>query len=318
MEQRARADPRLEDPHARGDVGLHQDGGQILGVDDLRPAGHLQHHLGQGRPHDEEPSAGAAEHGRPLVGADQVVVGHDADVGVERGVGAQREQVPPLLGVDQEHLLAGPQEAAVLGGRRRPVRPRVARAGVHRGQEPVLDDGSDGPRLDEQALPGQQLRAVDDVLAPPGADEHPQRGADDEPGGVPSGHAPAERPDLEVAEDGLHRLRSGGLRRSSSGGGPCAGRSGTRRPRHHDDAETDGERLGLGASTSSETPPVTSRSLASIWSRVIFSLGRAHACSLSDFGCGRLAPAHGPDGHGGDADDHDGADRRRGSTRGCP
>ena len=60
--QRPRAHPGLEDPHAGADVGGEQDGPEVLRVDDLGPAGHLEHDVGQGRPHDEEaPSRG----GRP-------------------------------------------------------------------------------------------------------------------------------------------------------------------------------------------------------------------------------------------------------------
>ena len=58
------------------DVGRHEDGAQILGVDDLGARGHLQHHVAQGRSQDEERAPGRAGDGAALAGADEVVVRH--------------------------------------------------------------------------------------------------------------------------------------------------------------------------------------------------------------------------------------------------
>jgi len=66
----------------------------------------------------------------------------------------------------------------------------------------------------------------------------------------------------------------------------------------------------LTPSTSSETPPVTSRSLASIWSRVIFCSAVLMPAPCRTWVRG-LAPAHGLDGDGGDADHQNGTDHVR-------
>ena len=113
--QRTRSHPGLEHPHAGADVGLDQDGAEILRVDDLGAPGHLQHRVGQGGPHDHEPPTGTAEDGGALRSSDEVVMGHDAHVGVERRSGAQVDQVPPLLRVDEQHPLAIPEDAPILG-----------------------------------------------------------------------------------------------------------------------------------------------------------------------------------------------------------
>ncbi len=61
-------------------------------------------------------AAGAPEDGRSLGNADQVVVGDDAGVGVERGTDPERDQVAPLLRVHEQHPLARPKQAPVLHG----------------------------------------------------------------------------------------------------------------------------------------------------------------------------------------------------------
>ena len=76
-------------------------------------------------------------------------MGHDADVGVEAGIGAQRQQVTTLLGVDEQHLLPGAQQALVVGSR--------SPLGVHGAQEFVLDDEPDGLELITRRSPGFSL-----------------------------------------------------------------------------------------------------------------------------------------------------------------
>ena len=60
---------------------------EVLGVDDLRAARHLQHHVAQRRSQHEEGAPGRAGDGASLAAADQVVVRDDAGMGVERGAG---------------------------------------------------------------------------------------------------------------------------------------------------------------------------------------------------------------------------------------
>ena len=69
--QRTRTHPGLEDPHPGGDVGLDEDGPEVLGIDHLRAPGHLEHGVGEGGPHGQEPPTGAAEDCAPLLDADQ-------------------------------------------------------------------------------------------------------------------------------------------------------------------------------------------------------------------------------------------------------
>ena len=45
-----------------------------------------------------------------------MVVVDDAHVGVERGAGLEGDQVAPVLGVEKEHPLAGPEDAPILVG----------------------------------------------------------------------------------------------------------------------------------------------------------------------------------------------------------
>ncbi len=76
-------------------------------------------------------------------------MGDDADMGVEPGVGAQCEQVPSLLGVDEQDLLALAQQALVdLPGS--PV-------GVNGGQGFGLDDEPGGLELITRRSPGFSL-----------------------------------------------------------------------------------------------------------------------------------------------------------------
>ena len=81
--QRAGADARLEHPGAREDVGEHQDRAEVLRVDDLRAAGHLQHEVRQRRPQRRVGRALRRPHRRALGLADELVVGDEAGVGVE-------------------------------------------------------------------------------------------------------------------------------------------------------------------------------------------------------------------------------------------
>jgi hypothetical protein len=74
-------------------------------------------------------------------------VGDDADMGVECGVGPQRQQVAALLGVDEQDLLPRPQEALVGRGR--------SPDGVRGAQDFGLDVGSEEPELITRRSPGR-------------------------------------------------------------------------------------------------------------------------------------------------------------------
>ena len=105
--ERARADARLEDARAGEDVGEHEDRADVLRVDHLRAARHLEHVLGERRPHRDEARAARRAHGRAVGAADEVVVGDDAGVRVELAAGLERHEVPALLVVDEQHPVAG-------------------------------------------------------------------------------------------------------------------------------------------------------------------------------------------------------------------
>ena len=87
------------------DVGHHQDRPDVLGVDDLGAAGHLQDEVAQRRTQDRVGGAAGRAQCRPLAGADDLVVGDVAGVGVELLAGLQRDEVAALLGVEQQDQL---------------------------------------------------------------------------------------------------------------------------------------------------------------------------------------------------------------------
>ncbi len=103
--QGARTDPGLEDALARSDVGRDQDGAEILRVDHLGPARHLEHDVAQRGPQHQEGTPGRTIDGAALVDADDVVVGQYARMGMEGGPGDQRQEVAAVLGIDEEDTL---------------------------------------------------------------------------------------------------------------------------------------------------------------------------------------------------------------------
>ena len=121
------------------DVGEHQDRPEVLRIDDLRAARHLEDVLGERRPHrDEARALGAADRDAFVVADDRVVL-DDAGVGVELRAGGERDEVAPLLVVDEEHAVAGgerPVHGAGSGspsiGRRRPVARACSRQNAQR------------------------------------------------------------------------------------------------------------------------------------------------------------------------------------------
>ena len=104
--ERARADARLEHARAGEDVGEHEDRPDVLGVDHLRAARHLEHVLGERRAHRDEAGVARRVHGRAVGAADEVVVGDDARVRVELAAGLERHEVAALLVVDEQHPVA--------------------------------------------------------------------------------------------------------------------------------------------------------------------------------------------------------------------
>ncbi len=104
--QRARAHPGLEHPRAREDVGPEHHHREVLGVDDLGPARHVEHVLGEGGAQGEVARALRRPHPRAVGLPDDRVVRHPAAVGVEGLPFPKQEEMstPPLI--DQQGLLA--------------------------------------------------------------------------------------------------------------------------------------------------------------------------------------------------------------------
>ena len=124
--ERARADARLEDARAGEDVGEHQDRPEVLRVDHLRAARHLEHVLGEGRAHRDEARVAGGAHGDAFGLADEVGVREHAGVGVELAALGEGDEVAAALGVDEQHAVAGGEGAGHVSAASRRRRPGAA------------------------------------------------------------------------------------------------------------------------------------------------------------------------------------------------
>jgi len=96
---------RLEDAGAGEHVAPHEDLGGVLGVDDLRAAGHRQHVVGEQRPQREVGRADRRDDDAALRPADQVVVGEPAAVRMVLPTDLQGQRVVAALRVGELHAL---------------------------------------------------------------------------------------------------------------------------------------------------------------------------------------------------------------------
>src|SRR4051794_25278096 len=127
--QRAGAGAGLQHPHARADVAGADDLRGVLGVDDLGPAGHGEHEVGQQRPEGQIAGVRRREDDGSLRGTDELVVLDRAAVGVELLARLQDDGVQPSLGVGQLHPVADGERAGdglllhglLRGGHERPA-----------------------------------------------------------------------------------------------------------------------------------------------------------------------------------------------------
>ena len=100
--ERARPDARLEHARAREHVGEDHDRAEVLGIDHLRAARHLEHVLGERRAHRGEPGVAGGAHGHAVGLTDDVVVREHAGVGVELAAVGEGDEVATALGVDEQ------------------------------------------------------------------------------------------------------------------------------------------------------------------------------------------------------------------------
>ena len=96
----------FEDTHARTYVGGDEDGPKVLGVDHLSTAWHLDDDVGQCGSQDQEVTSSRSDDDIAFVGSDDVVVGHDPCMGVERCTLDHGDEVTAFLGVDEHDALA--------------------------------------------------------------------------------------------------------------------------------------------------------------------------------------------------------------------
>ena len=104
--QRARPHPRLEHVRAREDVGPEENHREVLRVDDLGAARHVEHVLGQRRAQRETARALRGAHPRAVGLADDVLVLDPPAVGVEGLTLSQQDEMALAALVDQQRLLA--------------------------------------------------------------------------------------------------------------------------------------------------------------------------------------------------------------------
>ena len=91
---------------------MHQEGGEVLGVDDLALARQLLHRVGERRTEDEEAVALVGDEEEALVPPDDVVVGDVAEVGLDERAGSELDAVAALaLVVDHGNVAFGERAA---------------------------------------------------------------------------------------------------------------------------------------------------------------------------------------------------------------
>ena len=95
-----------------------EDRAEVLRVDDLGATRHLQHDVGERRAQHEEACARCSPRRRALRRADQVVVRDEARVRVERRALAEPDEVPAVLGVDEQDALADARAATASATQR--------------------------------------------------------------------------------------------------------------------------------------------------------------------------------------------------------
>jgi hypothetical protein len=93
---------RFEDGHPGSDVGVDEDGPQVLRVDDLGSAFHLQDEVGEAGAKQEETGVSAGCDPRAVVGTDEPIVRHRPVVELESPPGLEFKEEVSSLAVDQK------------------------------------------------------------------------------------------------------------------------------------------------------------------------------------------------------------------------
>src|SRR5918996_1240347 len=114
----ARPGSGLQHQRSGEDVGVHEDEADVLRIDDLSAALHLEHEVGQGRPEGDEWRSAGGDHTRSLLGADEVVVPYRPEVRVELAIGRERRHVAPAPLVDQQNTVPCLEGPGAHGPRR--------------------------------------------------------------------------------------------------------------------------------------------------------------------------------------------------------
>ena len=205
--ERARAHARLEHTLARADVRRDEDGAEVLGVDDLGAAGHLEDDVAERRTQRQEAAPGRAGDGATLGRPDDVVVGQHAGVGVEGRPGHERQEVAAVLGVDEEHAL--PRREGARHGRQASTG-GCGVAVAHRDEHLLARGDRDGR---DGAGPVVQDPAQEEGGA-----------GQEEPVPVP-GQPPPDPGAQEAPQEHVH-VRAAGSRRRPTWPGPAGGRPG--------------------------------------------------------------------------------------------
>ncbi len=110
--ERAGTDAGLQYACAREDVGEHEYRSDVLRIDHLRAARHLEDVLGEGRAQRGQARAATGADGAAVGMADDVVVLDDAGMGVELAAVRKHHKVSPPPVVDEEHTFVGREQPA--------------------------------------------------------------------------------------------------------------------------------------------------------------------------------------------------------------
>ena len=269
--ERPRAHAGLEDPHAGADVGGQQDGPEVLRVDDLGAAGHLEHHVGQGRPDDDEAAARCEPSHRDPLGPPMMSSWATMPAWVwNDGPACRRIRYRRSLASMRRTRSPAPKAPRRRCRLRLSPPVRLGRGGGLGGDDHQALAGPTRPFHTTSGPCWRARRTSQTAMATAS-----QIGL--------AGPCPAAALGSDTSQQPVHgRLRPAGSRRWQSACGPDGGRAGRRSTHdHHGQRPPRLRSCGRTASTFSSISPDISRSLVSRSSRVILVVVGHHAASSS-------------------------------------